>query len=222
MPCVRESMVRLILVEDHAIVLKGLENLFAQDGRFRVVASCRDGDEALAAARKGGADVLVLDRRMPGRSGLDVLRTLRSEDLSMRTVLLTAAVSDAEALEALDLGATGLVLKESSPDDLMECVLRVHGGEQWIDRQAMARALSRAQTQEAGQREVSRLLTPREIEIVKLITDGHRNKSIASRLSISEGTVKIHLHNIYEKVGVDGRLELMVWVRGTGLYRTIE
>jgi DNA-binding NarL/FixJ family response regulator len=210
-------MIRLILVEDHAIVLKGLENLFSQDGRFTVVASCRDGDQALAAARTGGADVLVLDLRMPGRSGLEVLRILRSENLSMRTVLLTAAVSDEEALEALELGATGLVLKESSPDELMECVLRVHAGDQWIDRQTMARAVSRTRRQETGQREVTRLLTPREVEIVKLITDGHRNKAIASRLSISEGTVKIHLHNIYEKIGVDGRLELMVWVRERGL-----
>ena len=212
-----ESLIRLILVEDHAIVLKGLENLFSQDGRFTVVASCRDGDEALAAVRKGGADVLVLDLRMPGRSGLEVLRVLRSENVPVRTVLLTAAVSDAEALQAQDLGAAGLVLKESSPDELMECVVRVHHGEQWIDRQTMTRALSRARTQEAGQREVTRLLTPRELEIVKLITDGHRNKFIADRLSISEGTVKIHLNNIYEKIGVDGRLELMVWAREKGL-----
>lgn len=211
-----ESAIRLILAEDHAIVLKGLENLFSQDGRFRVVASCRDGDEALAAVRKGGADVLVLDLRMPGRSGLEVLRTLRSEHVPMRTVVLTATVSDVEALEAQDLGAAGLVLKESSPDELMECVLRVHGGGQWIDRQTMTRTLSRARKQAAGQRELTRL-TPREVEIVKLITDGHRNKFIASRLSISEGTVKIHLHNIYEKIGVDGRLELMVWAREQGL-----
>jgi two-component system nitrate/nitrite response regulator NarL len=209
--------VRLILVEDHAIVLKGLERMFAEDGRFRVVAACRSGAEALAAARRGGANLMVLDLRMPGVSGLDVLRTLGAEKRPIRTVLLTAAVSDAEAVEALNLGAAGLVLKESSPDELIDCVLSVHAGERWIDRQTLTRVASRAAQADASQREATRLLTPREIEIVRLVVEGHRNKAIADRLSISEGTVKVHLHNIYEKVGVDGRLELMVWVREKGL-----
>jgi DNA-binding NarL/FixJ family response regulator len=209
--------IRLILVEDHAIVLKGLERMFAEDRRFRVMAACRSGNEALSAARRGNADLMVLDLRMPGTSGLDVLRTMSAEKLPIRTVLLTAAVSDAEAVEALNLGAAGLVLKESSPDELIECVLSVHAGERWIDRQTLTRVLDRTGRLENAQREAAKLLTPREIDIVKLVVDGHRNKAIADRLSISEGTVKVHLHNIYEKIGVDGRLELMVWVREKGL-----
>ena len=209
--------VRLILVEDHAIVLRGLENLFAEDERFRVVGSCRDGREALAAAGKANADVMVLDLKMPGVGGLDVLRALASSKLPIRTVVLTAAVSDGEALEALDLGAAGLVLKESSPDELMACILSVNAGEQWIDRQTLTRALNRARHRDGGQREATNLLTPREFEIVKLVAEGHRNRAIADRLSISEGTVKIHLHNVYEKIGVDGRIELMLWLREKGL-----
>jgi two-component system nitrate/nitrite response regulator NarL len=205
--------IRLILVEDHAIVLKGLERLFAEDARFRVVAACRGGVEAVAAVRRGGADVMVLDLRMPGTNGLDVLRTLNAEKLPIRTALLTAAVSDAEATEALRLGAVGLVLKESSPAELIDCVLSVHAGDRWIDRQTLTRVAGRLGQADGSPREAAALLTPREIDIVKLVVEGHRNKAIADRLSISEGTVKVHLHNIYEKIGVDGRLELMVWVR---------
>lgn len=212
-----QAPVRLILVEDHAIVLRGLENLFAEDNRFRVVSSCRDGSEALTAARRVGADVMVLDLKMPGMSGIDVLRALAADQLAVRTVLLTAAVSDGEALEALDLGAAGLVLKESSPDELMDCVLCVNAGEQWIDRQTLTRALHKSRRRDGGHREVTSLLTPREFEIVKLVAEGYRNRGIADRLSISEGTVKIHLHNVYEKVGVDGRIELMLWLREKGL-----
>jgi DNA-binding NarL/FixJ family response regulator len=212
-----DAPVRLILVEDHVIVLRGLENLFAEDERFRVVSSCRDGSEALTAAKSAAADVMVLDLKMPGVSGLDVLRALAAEQLRIRTVLLTAAVSDAEALEALDLGAAGLVLKESSPDELMDCVLSVNAGEQWIDRQTLTRVLNKARRRDSGHRQVTSLLTPREFEIVRLVAEGHRNRLIADRLSISEGTVKIHLHNVYEKVGVDGRIELMLWLREKGL-----
>ena len=209
--------IRLILVEDHAIVLSGLERLFLQDGRFSVVACCRDGREALSAVRKHDADVMVLDLRMPASGGLDVLRAMKSLDLACRVVILTAAVTDSETLEALDLGAAGLVLKESSPDELMECVVRVHGGLQWIDRQTMARALGMARRRDEAHRHADEALTPRELDIVALIAQGYRNKGIAGRLSISEGTVKIHLHNIYEKLGVDGRLELLLWAKDRGI-----
>ena len=209
--------VRLVLVEDHAIVLSGLEHLFSQDGRFQVVASCRDGAEALEAVRRGNVDVMVLDLKMPRLAGTEVLAALRREQLACKVVLLTAAITDAEALEVQDLGASGLVLKESSTSELMECVLKVHAGGQWFDKATMARVAALANRQEAGRREASRTLTPREIEIVRLIAQGHRNKGIADRLSISEGTVKIHLHNVYEKIGVDGRLGLLLWVKERGV-----
>jgi DNA-binding NarL/FixJ family response regulator len=115
------------------------------------------------------------------------------------------------------LGAWGVVLKESSPETLLECVRRVYRGEQWIDRETMTRAFGHVMQREAAMREASRILTPREIEIVRMIAQGLRNRVIAERLSISEGTVKIHLHNVYEKLGIDGRLELMLYAQEKGL-----
>jgi DNA-binding NarL/FixJ family response regulator len=206
-----------VLADDHGIVLHGLERLFQAQPDCTVVASCQGGAEALAAVRRTAVDVLVIDLRMPGVSGLDVLRAIAAEGLRCRSVLLTAAVADADAVEAIRLGAMGLVLKESSPDVLLECVRRVHRGEQWIDEQTTSRAFGRVLRREAAEREVAETLTPRELDIVRMIAEGHRNKAVASRLSISEGTVKIHLHNIYQKLGVDGRLELAIWAQARGL-----
>jgi DNA-binding NarL/FixJ family response regulator len=209
--------IRLVLADDHAIVLHGLKRLFEGHPDFRVVECCVDGEGAIAAASDDTCDVLVLDLRMPGRTGLDVLKTLAAEKRRCRTVLLTAAISDDDVVEAVRLGAWGVVLKESSPETLLECVRRVYRGEQWIDRETMTRAFGHAMQREAAMREASRILTPREIEIVRMIAQGLRNRVIAERLSISEGTVKIHLHNVYEKLGIDGRLELMLYAQEKGL-----
>jgi DNA-binding NarL/FixJ family response regulator len=209
--------IRLVLADDHAIVLHGLKRLFEGHPDFRVVECCVDGEHAVAAARDDACDVLVLDLRMPGRTGLDVLKALAAEKRRCRTVLLTAAISDDDVVEAVRLGAWGVVLKESSPETLLECVRRVYRGEQWIDRETMTRAFGHAMQREAAMREASRILTPREIEIVRMIAQGLRNRAIAERLTISEGTVKIHLHNVYEKLGIDGRLELMLYAQEKGL-----
>ncbi len=209
--------IRVILVDDHSIVLDGLRRLFESERDFQVVASCADAASALDALRRQPCDVVILDLRMPERTGLDVLQAMSDERITARPVLLTAAIKDDEVVQALRLGAMGVVLKESDPESLLECVRRVHAGEQWIDRDTMSRALGRVMMREAATREASRSLTPREVEIVRMIAQGLRNKAIAERLCISEGTVKIHLHNIYEKLGVDGRLELMLYAQEKGL-----
>jgi DNA-binding NarL/FixJ family response regulator len=209
--------IRVVLVDDHPIVLQGLQHLFERQSDFEVVSCCHDGAAALDAVRTERPDVVVLDLRMPGASGLDVLREISNERLPCRTVLLTAAITEEQVLEAMKLGAAGLVLKESPPDALVSCVRRVHQGEQWIDRDTVARAIRTVLDREAAAREASLMLTPREIEIVRMVAQGLRNKVIAERLSISEGTVKVHLHNIYDKFGVDGRLELVLCAQQKGL-----
>jgi DNA-binding NarL/FixJ family response regulator len=142
---------------------------------------------------------------------------MAAEKLACRTLLLTAAIGDDEVVEAVRLGATGVVLKESAPEALLEGVRRVHAGEQWLDRDTLARAFGRVLRKESAAREAAQVLTRREIEIIRMIAEGLRNKAIADRLAISEGTVKIHLHNVYEKLGVGGRLELMLYAQRHGL-----
>jgi len=198
--------IRLVLADDHPIVLSGLQQFFDRQEDMLVVGSATSADGAVAAVRAHEPDVLVLDLRMPGTSGIDALRTLGAAPSATRAVLLTAAIRDEEVVEAVQLGARGIVLKESSPESLLECVRRVHAGEQWIDHDTLAKAFDRV-VHPAG---AATALTPRELEIVRMVAGGLRNRAIADRLSITEGTVKVHLHNIYEKMGVDGRLELVL------------
>lgn len=209
--------IRLVLVDDHPIVLQGLQNLFERHGDFEVVSCCRDGAAALNAVGKYQPDVVVMDLRMPGVSGIDVLRKLSVAGSGCRSVLLTAIVRDDEVMEAVKLGVRGIVLKESSPDVLVDCVRRVNRGEQWIERETVTRAFQHVLDREAAEREAGETLTPREIEVVRMVSQGLRNRAIAERLCISEGTVKVHLHNVYEKLGIDGRLELVLCAQQKGL-----
>ena len=209
--------IRVVLVDDHPIVLQGLQQLFERQPDFTVVAACAGADSALQAVRTHRPDVLILDLRMPGKSGLELLRSINSEKLDCYSVLLTATIRDDEVVEATKLGVTGLVLKESSPETLLKCVRRVNRGERWIDQETITRAFQAVVGREEAEREVSKTLTPREIEIVKMMAEGLRNRAIGDRLGISEGTVKVHLHNVYEKLGLDGRLELVLYAKQKGV-----
>jgi DNA-binding NarL/FixJ family response regulator len=209
--------IRVVLVDDHPIVLQGLQRLFEQHSDFSVLACCSDADAALDAVRTHRPDVLVLDLRMPGGTGLDVLRTLSTEQISCKSILLTAAIRDTETMDAMKLGVMGIVLKESSPEVLLDCVRRVQAGDKWIERETATRAVETLLGRESRPLEQGRGLTPRERDVVQMVARGLRNKTIAERLSISEGTVKVHLHNIYEKLEVDGRLELVLCAQQKGI-----
>lgn len=209
--------IALVLADDHPIILDGLEQLFRLEADFQVVARCRDGEETLQALRAHRPDVLVLDIRMPRRDGLEVLRALREEGLPAKVVLLTAALDEEQLIEALHLGVGGVVLKEMAPQLLIEAIREVHAGGRWFDRSSVSRTLDQMLRREAGNREAARLLTARELEIARMVALGLRNRAIAEKLFISEGTVKIHLHNIFQKVGVQGRFELAVYAQRKGL-----
>ena len=209
--------ITLVLADDHPLILDGMESLFQLEKDFKLVARCLDGDEALRAVRLHRPDILVLDIRMPVRDGLSVLRELKKEKLPTRTVLLTAALDEDELAEAVRLGVRGLVLKELAPKLLVQCIRSVHAGELWLEKRSVSSALERLLHRESGKQEISRVLTPREVEIVHQVAAGLRNKEIAERLFIGEGTVKIHLHNIYQKLGVDSRLKLTRYAQEKGL-----
>jgi len=209
--------IRIAIADDHAIVLHGLKRLLDGEPAFEVVQCCTTGRDAVAVARSGTADLLLLDVKMPGLSGIDVLRTLSSHPPPCAVVLLTAAISDSDVVEGLRLGARGIVLKESSPETLLDCLTHVSRGEQWIDREMQERVVDSQAQRQSGTSDTPRALTVRETEIVRMIAQGLRNRVIAERLQISEGTVKIHLHNVYEKLGLDGRLELMLYAQRQGL-----
>lgn len=209
--------IRLVLADDHPLILEALANLFRREDGFEVVAVCMDGEGALRAVRQHRPDILILDLRMPGKSGLDVLREMAGERLPTRTVLLTAIIEDGEMLEAIRLGVGGVVLKEMASASVVQCVRKVHAGEPWLEKRSVSRALEKLLRREDGAREAAGLLTPRELEMVRMIGRGLRNKEIASQLAISEQTVKVHLSRIYAKLGVDGRLALLRYAEDKGL-----
>jgi DNA-binding NarL/FixJ family response regulator len=209
--------IRVVVADDHPIVLEGLSQLFAFEKEFEVVERCHDGAEALRAVERLKPDVLVLDVRMPVRDGMDVLRELAAQKSPTHVVLLTAEVNDNEVLEAVRLGVCAIVLKETASQTLVKATRAASRGEQMLDDRSLRRALDHLLRREAGAAAVRQMLTPREIDIVRMVATGLRNKQIAEALSISEGTVKIHLHSIYAKLGVSGRVELTLYARNHAL-----
>jgi DNA-binding NarL/FixJ family response regulator len=209
--------IRLVLADDHPLILDGLENLFKLEEDLQVVARCMDGGETVRAVRRLKPDVVILDILMPGKDGLAVARELQTEKLPTRVVLLTAAITEDQLLEAVRLGVQGMVLKEMAPKLLVQCIRKVHAGEQWIERRSARMALEKMLRREAAAHEFAGLLTSREVDIVRMVAKGLHNKAIAENLRISEGTVKVHLHNIYEKLNVDGRVALLRFAQEKGL-----
>jgi len=201
--------IRVILVDDHPLVLNGLYHLLKEYPEFEVLERCSSGQEALAATSRLRPDILVLDLLMPGMGGLEVARALHSSGVTPRIVLLTAQLHEDELIEALNLGVRGFVLKEMATKLLVECLRRVHAGGQWLEKDSASRAMAKLVRREARGREVASLLTPREIEVVRMVAKGLSNKEIASEFCIADGTVKIHLHNIYEKLKINRRAELV-------------
>jgi DNA-binding NarL/FixJ family response regulator len=186
-----------------------LESLLQRESDIVVVHRCADGLETLRAVAKHEPDVLVLDLRMPRADGLTVLRHLHEQRLRTRTILLAAVVDDEELLEAIRLGVRGIVLKEMAPQFLVECLREVYLGRQWFEQRAVGDAMDKLVRRQAAAREVSGLLSRRELEVVRGVAQGLRNRQIAERLGIAEATVKLHLHTVYTKLGVDGRTALL-------------
>ena len=210
-------MIRVVIADDHPVVLAGLKRLLELETDFEVVACCVSGEDAIESVRCHHPDVLILDLRMPGKDGLTVAAEIRQARLPTRIVLITAEADDARFGEAILLEVRGVILKEATPRALVECVRAVHAGHEWWEHEVLIRALAKVAQFPPSAVPMTDVLTPRELEIVRLVGAGLRNRQIAERLGVTEGTVKIHLHNVYDKLGASGRLELMRYAHGRGL-----
>jgi len=209
--------IRIALADDHAIVLDGLEQILRLETDFEIVARASDGRQALEIVRVHKPDILVLDLRMPEIDGLGVMRGLRDEKLLTKVVLLTAELGDREVMEAMRLGVGGVILKGMASKLLVQCIRKVFSGGQWLEKESVGRAIQRMLTSEDSMTRHARILSSREIDVVRMIGKGLRNKQIAEQLFISESTVKIHLHNIYGKLNIASRVELSLYARDKGL-----
>jgi two-component system, NarL family, nitrate/nitrite response regulator NarL len=208
--------ISLVVADDYPIVLTGLTDLFRSVDEFDVLAAAEDGEEALAAVRRHLPDVAVLDIRMPHHTGLEVARTILDEGLPTKIVLLTAEIRDEESLEAIRLGVHGVILKEMATRLLVECVRKVHAGGRWVEQESLRRAVESLLRRPAIPAPGATILSPTEHRIAELVAGGARNKEIADRLTVSESTVKSHLHNIYGKLQITSRSELIEWYEERG------
>lgn len=195
----------VFLVDDHPVLLRGLADLVAMERDFTVAGSTTQGAEAFAMIDRLKPDLAVLDINMPDVSGLAILRRIRAEDLPVRAVLLTATITPPQAAEALQNGIWGILLKEAAPDTLIDCLRCVAGGRCWFAEDVAAK-LGSLPMQETPASLAG--LTPRELEIAGLACIGLSNKLIARELGAGEGTVKIHLHNIFQKLRISNRTAL--------------
>lgn len=197
--------IRIVIADDHAIFRDGLRRLLATQDDLQVIAEASDGKEAISLVAELKPDVLLLDLAMPRVPGIEVLRELGRQEVAVRTILLTAAIQPFAVTTALQLGARGIVLKASPPELLLKSIRAVCEGQLWVGSEQVTAWARTGQPTTGGFG-----LTTREIEIIAAIKEGNSNREIASKLAISEETVKRHLSNIYGKLGVASRLELAV------------
>lgn len=192
--------IRILLVDDHAVIRMGLTTAASDAPDMHVVADVETGQEAIDAFRKHRPDVVVLDLRLQGMSGLDTIRLLREEFKAARILIFTNYAKGEEIYRTLKAGAAGFVLKGMPLDRLLEAIRAVHQGDQYIPSEIATRV---------GERMLAQL-TPREIEVLYLLARGLSNKEIAAQLGVVEGTVKIHITNIFSKLNVSDRTQALI------------
>jgi DNA-binding NarL/FixJ family response regulator len=207
------ATIGLILAGHHPLTLCGLSQIFERESDCGVLATCTDADATLKALRWHQPEILILDLDLPRKGAFTVLRRIQRERLFTRVVLLAAASDDDEVVEAVRLGARAVVLKEMPPEAFVTCVRKIHGGEQWLEGHTAGRLVSKLFKGGTPIRHAHRQLTPREAEIARLAVRGVSTREIAVSLAVKQGTVKIHLHHIYGKLNVGGRLGLILFTR---------
>lgn len=206
--------IRVLIADDHPVFRQGLLAIFRNEPEFKVVGEASDGRQALELTRKLNPEILLLDLVMPQLTGLETLRELAGT--AVRTILLTAAIEKEQITQALQLGARGILLKDAPTDVLLTGIRTVMNGQFWVGQDKVTDLVEILRSympavEEPKQPKKTFGLTARELDVVAAIVSGFTNREIAGKFSISEQTVKHHLRNIFDKVGVSNRLELALF-----------
>jgi len=200
--------VRILIADDHPIFCAGLRRLLEVERGFDVISEARDGVEAVELATVLRPDLVLLDLAMPRMEGLDVIRELTRRGTGARLILLTASITRNRIVEALRDGAHGVIMKEAASDLLFRAIRAVMAGQTWVDRDTVTDLLHYIRGQSPADTQRRFRLTPREQQVVAAVVSGLTNKDIARQFSVSEDTIKHHVSNIFDKLGVSNRLEL--------------
>jgi len=224
----KKGVIRVLIADDHPIVRDGLRKLLSLEEDFQIVGEASDGCEVLDKVQELDPDVLLLDLRMPNLDGLSALQALQQTNKHTRVIVLTASEDKNEFVQAMKLGCSGIVLKQTAPELIVKSIRKVHGGEIWLDSHTTAAVMRQfaapgeVSSSGSGKGRERSPLSQREREIVQLVAQGYKNKEMAEKMFISEQTVKNHLHNIFDKLGVSDRLELALYAIHKGLHLSPE
>ena len=214
--------IRIVIADDHPVVRIGVRNMLASQPRFQVVSEATDGEDAVLLTTRLLPDILLMDVNMPRLPGIDALRSLTLSHPRVKIVLLTGSISPQQIAEALQIGARGVIYKDTLTDQLTAALLAVASGKYWIGGRRMEtldEVLATLEPPPGVEKERFRL-TRREMEVVQLIARGYSNRELAKELSLSEETVKRHLSNTFDKTGVSTRLELALFAMAHNLVAT--
>jgi DNA-binding NarL/FixJ family response regulator len=208
--------IRILIADDHPVFRQGLLSVFRNEPEIKIVGEATDGRQALELTRKLNPDILLLDLVMPHLTGLETLRELAGAAVPVRTIVLTASIEKEQIAQALQLGARGILLKDSATDILLAGIRTVMEGKFWVGENKvtdLVEILRSYMPVPTGSKDTKKTfgLTARELDVVSAIVSGFTNREIAGKFSISEQTVKHHLRNIFDKTGVSNRLELALF-----------
>jgi DNA-binding NarL/FixJ family response regulator len=209
--------IKLVAADPHPLSLLGLAQLLNSEPGFELLATCATAEETIKAVWKERPDILVVDINLPDRKGLELINELKNSSLEIKIVILATAMDEAQSIDALRYGVKGVVLKDMPSHLLLQCLQKVAAGGLWMEKESIGHAFEKMLHREAGMRRLATILTARETEVMRCVASGLSNQKIAEQLTVRDGTVKIHVHNIYRKLGIHNRVDLTLYAQKRGL-----
>jgi DNA-binding NarL/FixJ family response regulator len=210
-------VVKIVAVDQHPLTLLGLTELLKSVPEFDLIGTCTSIADARQEVFKLQPDILLIDIKLPDGCGLKLIKELKNSSLSIKTVILTMAMNDEQTIEALRCGVKGVLLKNMPAHLMVQCLQKVAAGGLWMEKESIGQAFEKMLHREAGMRRLATILTARETEVMRWVASGLSNQQIATKLIVQEGTIKIHVHNIYRKLGVNNRVDLTLYAQKRGL-----
>lgn len=209
--------VSVVAADGHPVYLAGLTHLFSMLSGVKLLAACPSAAKTREILSVQPSDILLLDINLPDCRGFDLIREIREKNPQQKIILLTTRLNEEQTIEVLRLQVQGVILKDMSIPLLLQCVNKVAAGGQWLEKKSIGQAFEKMLFREAGARRLATILTDREVEVMRLVSQGMSNRQIAEKLCLSLGTVKIHIHNIYKKIGVGNRVDLTRYAQKKGI-----
>jgi DNA-binding NarL/FixJ family response regulator len=209
--------IKLVAADPHPLSLLGLAQLLKSEPGIELLASCTTASQTMQEVAQHEPDLLVIDINLPDRNGLELINELKNSTLDIKIVVLTGAMDENQTIDALRFGVKGVVLKDMPSHLLLQCLQKVAAGGLWMEKESIGQAFEKMLQREAGMRRLATILTARETEVMRCVASGLSNQKIADQLIVSEGTVKIHVHNIYRKLGIKNRVDLTLYAQRRGL-----